>query len=341
MHKLLSFIVLISCAEIAHKPAFPGKAGGVNKPATGMPESIERPSKPPRTGLYYETKWDPLLSSKTSGKNMQDVLEMGGHYENHEITTPPSDRYGDLSVFTLNIATEINLITINQETASFIHEVLDHAHPAVFVLQGVREPVLARIKKLENHHYGIITDDVFTKDPLSSAHYYFPIIIDKHMIRPIKSGYFRNQKGQVYASYAVLVDTRKNKRFTVVNLDLYSTFKETVEAQFANIVSDIKGDMSISKEPVIFAGGIGSPSSEIQKLLQSGYKNLIDLDPNNKELDKTTVHGRVEHSDNVQRDFIVLRDPATVLDLNYARILNDKLKIAEHYPLHAILSYTS
>ncbi|ELA46977.1 hypothetical protein VCUG_01508 [Vavraia culicis subsp. floridensis] len=328
MYKILPVLLLISCRQAVDT-------------TNAVPNGLNRPNKLPRTGLYYETKWDPLLDSKTSLKNLQNVLEMGGHYENHEITTPPPDRYGDLSLFTLNLASEISTVPMNQEIASYMHEILDHAHPTVMVLQGVREPLLARIRKLINEHYGMLTDDVFTKDPLSSAHYYLPIFIDKRVLRPIKTGYFRNQKGQVYGSYVVLSDTRKGKKFTVVNIDLYSTFKGMVEGQLANIISDIKGDPSISNEPVFFAGGIGSLSPEMQKLLRSGYKNLVDLDPNNKELDMTTVHGKMEHSDGIQRDFIILRDPATALDLNYARILSKDFPIGEHFAVHAILSYTS
>lgn len=292
-----------------------------------------------KQGLYYETKWDPLLESKTSLKNYQNVLEMQGQYENHEVSSPPAERYGDVSILTLNLASETSTVQMNQEITIYLKEVLDHAHPAIFALQGVREPLLARLKKLMNDHYVMLNEDSFTKDALSAAHYFVPIIIDRQMLHSVKTGYFQNQKGQIYASYAVLDDKRRRKKLTVINMDLYSTFKGMVEGQFANILSDIKGEPSIGEQPILFAGGIGSLSQEIKKLLRSGYKNLIDHDPNNSELDLTTVHGKVEHSDNIERDFVILRDPRGKMETNYARILSRDFKVGEHYPVHAILSY--
>ncbi|KRH92881.1 putative Endonuclease/exonuclease/phosphatase protein, partial [Pseudoloma neurophilia] len=291
-------------------------------------------------GMFYNSKWDPLLEQPPFNRNYQTVLDIAGHYEEHIIDQSPEDAYGDLSLFTLNLSSTISTEEMNQQSTLVLKQVLDHIHPSVMTLQGIREPLMARLKKIINEHYQILDYDSFTKDSLSAANYYNPIIIDKKIFSVKNSGYMKNSKGVIYASWVELSDHRNNQIITVINMDLFSTFRGVVESQFANIIADIKGSKEQSSNPVFFMGGLGSISKQIENLLHSGYKNVIDVDSHNLDLDKTTVHGKVEHSDDIERDFIILRDPSSIFTINYGRILSKNFPVADHYPVHAILSYT-
>lgn len=291
-------------------------------------------------GLFLPSKYDPLIDQAPYNKNFDTIQHQGGNYEEHIIDQPPSDRFGDINLMTLNLATSISTTAMNQDAFQIIKEVLDQSHPTVFALQGIRESLMSSLRKLVNSHYKIYTDDIFTTDNLSAAGYFLPIIIDTKIYKVKKQGYIKNSFGVVYASYVEVEDLKYQKKATFINIDMYSTFKSMVEGEFFNIITDIKGSKEIASNPVFFMGGIGTLSGEIKTLLQSGYKNLVDHDKHNSDLDSTTVHGKVEHSDGVQRDFIILRDPKGKFTLNYARILS-KFPIGEHYPIQGILSFTT
>lgn len=340
MVSLLNLVSILYYDSI--RTELPAKKPGVTTHVTSVekakPEAVATSKK--SAGLFYGTKWDPILEQPPYNKNYQTVLDIGGNYDEHVVDQPPEDRYGDINLLTLNLSSTISTEEMNQQSTLTVKQVLDHAHPSVFTLQGIREPLMARLKKVMNTHYKMVNDDMFTKDALSAANYYFPIIIDTKIFHVKQSGYIKNSKGVIYASFVVLKDFKRDKVSTVINMDLFSTFRGVVEGQFANILSDIKGSKEIRSHPVFFSGGMGALSEQINILLSSGYKNLIFQDSHNLDLDKTTVHGKVEHSDNIQRDFIILRDPKSVFTLNYARILSNNFPVGEHYPIQAILSYT-
>lgn len=323
--------------------AIPGIKGHTAMPKDKVHSAIpeKKPAKPVRTGLYHETRWDPLLESKTSFENLQNVLKMSGYYENHNNKSGTEERYGDVDIFTLNLAHEITSTDQNELEASYIREILDHAHPTVLSLQGVRESVMNSIRGLKGDHYTVVNDDMFDKDAITSAHYFIPIIIDIMVVDVLNTGYIKNSRSELSSSYAILRDIKSGKMFVVINMDLFSTFKEMTEGQFVNIIRDIHEDPEVSNLPIFFAGGIGAQSEYTRTLIATKYKNLVDLDPNNKDLDRTTVHGPdSNHSDGVQRDFILLRDANDVMVLNYARILSKDFDIVEHYPVNAILSFS-
>lgn len=330
--RMITFLILFNSVfcDIPSKPGVTAQVIGVS-PATAVKKEA---------GIFYQTKWDPLLETNPFNANYQAVLDMAGYYEDHTLELPPEDRYGDISIMTVNLASDISTEEMNQQSTLTIKEMMDHGHPSIITLQGIREPLLVRLKKLQNDHYKIMNDDSFTKDAISAANYYFPIIVDSKIFNVKKKGYIKNSKEVISASYVVLMNIKNKQQLTVINMDYFSTFKGIVEGQFANMLTDIKGTSEISKRPILFAGGLGAISEQIRTLFNSGYKNLIEYDHNNNDLDRTTVHGRVEHSDNIQRDFIILRDPDQKLSLNYARILNNNYPVGEHYPIHAILSYS-
>lgn len=309
----------------------------------------EKDNLPKTRGKFYTTKWDPLLEQAPFNKNYQMVLDISGFYEDHDAKVPEGS-FGDINLWTLNLSSSISTVEMNQQSSLTMKNVLDHSHATAVALQGVREAVMVRLKKLMNEHYQMVNNDAFTKDMLSGANYYFPILFDKKVLMVKQTGYIRNYKGVIYASFAVFehkskkIKTEQNIQkgsiFTIINMDLYSTFRGIVEAQLANIISDIKHSALIRTNPVFFMGGMGALSLQINNLLNSGYKNLIEFDHHNQDLDKTTVHGKVEHSDNVQRDFIIVRDPKSIFTENYARILSNGFPAGEHFPVQAILSYT-
>lgn len=349
---LYSFLIKIEARQaVASKEIISTEDPNVKKKISPEEHKKGVEPKPSKSrGMFYNTKWDPLLEQPPFNQNYQMVLDISGFYDEHQ-ATGPDDSYGDLNLWTLNLSSAISTEEMNQQSTLTMKQVLDHSHPSIFALQGIRESLMARLKKIMNKHYQMANTDSFTKDSIFATNYYFPIIYDTRMFDIKQTGYIKNLKGVIYASYVVVENKmKKNKKveknadkkdiITFINIDLFSTFRGVVEGQFANILSDVKGSQLIRAHPVFFMGGLGALSAQITNLLNSGYKNLIDHDNHNMDLDKTTVHGKVEHSDNVQRDFIITRDPKSVFTLNYARILSGAFPVGEHYPVQAILSYT-
>lgn len=299
--------------------------------------------------LYHETRWDPLVRDKEIEKpdRLNHILAVSGHFRSHEIEDEPTEfeKFGDISIITLNLYREVVVDSETLQSAENIRTILDEAHPTFLCLQGVDDSLLLRIngKLKDNEHYKLANFDKYDVDNLSGQRDYFPIIYDSALVFPKNSGYFETEGAhkQKYASFLEVKDLRNKAdpvSFTVINAEMYSSFNDVVSAEFSNIVSDIASYKEVDKHPVFIAGGMGTLPPNVKELMKSTYKNSIEEDANNTDIPKTTVHSGGQ-DDDVQRDFILLRDANKIFKLNYARILREFLA-SDHYPVHAIYSYT-
>ncbi|KAM0676503.1 hypothetical protein GVAV_000472 [Gurleya vavrai] len=182
----------------------------------------------------------------------------------------------------------------------------------------------------------------YNTDLITGQRDYMPIIFDTTLVKSMNAGYFEtdNKKKMVYGSFLEVRDFRKEHdyvSYTIINVDMYSSFADVISAEFSNVVSDISSFKEVSDRPVFMVGGIGTMPTNIKELIKTVYINSIEEDVNNKDIPKTTVHAGGQ-DDGVQRDFILLRDAKGEFVLNYSRIMR-RFSASDHYPVHAIYSF--
>ncbi|KAF7683855.1 hypothetical protein TCON_0948 [Astathelohania contejeani] len=293
------------------------------------------------TGLYYGSMWDPILYTYKVNRTEKEIIKLIDNYFDYHAPKqiPDINTFGDLSILTVNLYRKVPEKTENEIILKSIITMINNIHPTIFGLQGVSSYLLKIIQRdfTKGTHYGIANFDRSTVDLMTGQHLYLPIIYDINMISVLKSGYFETnaKKNIIYGSWIFIQDTRMAQKYTIINIDLVSTFTDVVSAEIANIISDIIEDKEISNNPVLLIGGIGTTPVNLKELMKSKkLMNLIKMDKNNSGFAASTiinVHGP-------QRDFILLRDLRNLLEINYARILINTPILSDHKPVHAILS---
>lgn len=297
--------------------------------------------------LYTESRFDPLVHDKDTEptERANYIKSVSGYFKEHVLEEDESTikKFGDISVITLNLYRNILSDQETIQSASNIKILLDEIHPTFLCLQGIDDTLLKRIahKLKDSKHYALSVFDKFDIDMLNGQRNYFPIIYDQTIAMIKNSGYFEADpaKEAKYGSFIEVKDKRRDlyMDFTIINVDMYSSFNDVVSAEFSNIVSDINSFKEVEGKPVIIAGSFGTVPSNVKSMMQNMYKNTIAEDENNEGIPKTTLHAGGQEDD-IQRDFILLRDPKGELKLNYARILREFLA-SDHYPVHSIFSY--
>ncbi|EPR79034.1 hypothetical protein SLOPH_1749 [Spraguea lophii 42_110] len=289
---------------------------------------------------YMPTKWDPSIN-KLSEMVREDIVSNKGFLENHtpeDITY--NNAFGDISIFTINLFKSILTEKEIKDMSITVETMLDHGHPTVFCIQGVRKQFVDKLVKVSGtSHYSVTATKRYDIDTGRSAHMYFPIIFDKKVLTLVKSDFLSNQ-GHIYASYAKFKDKNHNNQpITIVNLDNSFVNKSVVDRNLSSLLADAIEDEEVKNNPLFIIGGIGTQTEFLKKLFTTGYKNSITEDNNNEGSRLTTVHGSNGMDDGIQRDYIITRDPNNVYGLAYSRILKNNFSIGNHYPVHAIYSY--
>ncbi len=286
---------------------------------------------------YSASIWDPIADDNEGLK--RSVAVGGGFMADHH--KRGSDSFGDLSILTFNMYTK-NMENTTEEEMKKLNELIDNIHPTVFCLQGVEKDLMNKFAFFlkGSTHYGVANAEVSAIDVLNSHEYYLPIVYDTLSVKMVTQSVFKSKAtGVLYGSWATFKSAQGT--FIVVNLDLASAYKQVTNAEFANIVADIKTDPAASAYPVIFAGGITSMPKSLRKLITRSYTDALHMDDHNRKMkDKTTFHGGGKIKNYRTTDKIFMRDPKKKLSTNYARILQ-KFIFAHHYPVHAILSFTT
>lgn len=284
---------------------------------------------------YFPTKWDPLLTWTSA---YDEIVDLDGWFSNHTKRVSV-DTFGDISIMTMNFYTK-EMLDPTEEQMAAISSILTHAHPTIFCMQGIDKDLMIKLRNLvkESEHYKVTNDVKYFTDRRNGQDYFLPIVYDEAVLDIRASNYFvtEGRKKILYGSWSRFKSAKTE--LTVINIDLFSPSWKVVNAQFSNIVADIITDKITSSFPVIIAGGIMAMPPSVRSLLRGEYKNLIDVDYNNEHLVKTTMHARGMVDDDIQRDFIILRDKYERMTPNYARILSEFPLIGKHFPVHAILS---
>ena len=299
-------------------------------------------------GFFNITPYDPIIEFAKKGKEKGSInIDLDKIYNNnnnlllvgqgsHEYKASPY--MGDLSLLTFNVYDE-NKIEKMKRIYDSVESLFQRAHPTIFALQGVREPILKRITQTTAAHYGVINTDKFQVDALKADKIFVPIFYDKEMLINISAGYFfRGGTETPYASYGHFRYKADSTGFVIINADIVSDAAETNQIQYFKIIKDMNEAEAFANIPIFILGGIGNVTPEIKKTFRLTFNNLVSNDTNSSLFLPTTVHGGVDNDDGLQRDFILLRDMDRVFRLNYARILSRLIKSAQHYPIHSILT---
>ncbi|KCZ78929.1 hypothetical protein H311_00025 [Anncaliia algerae PRA109] len=287
---------------------------------------------------FFPTKWDPLLKQTTMNSKIKAIR---GFFNEHGRKIGV-DTFGDISIMTLNLYSRAELDT-TEEQMTAIRGMIDHGHPGVFALQGVNEQLMKRFEEefAKSAHYKIINYVKSSTDLLNGINYFLPIFYDGRMYEKKASGYFTydNEDKTIKLLYGSWVRLKGLKtEFTVINMDLFSTYKEITDAQFAKFVKDIRENHLTNIFPVFFVGTINAITRNISELVANEYEDLLEMDKNNEGLSKTTMHVKKSLDDNKKRTFIILRNKFKTYELNYARILSEFDLVGNYYPVHAILT---
>ncbi|ELA42595.1 uncharacterized protein VICG_00347 [Vittaforma corneae ATCC 50505] len=255
--------------------------------------------------------------------------------------TEDKNHFGEIALMTLNTHVESDIVEKNQKNG--ILALIDLHHPAVFALQGLTQSVLSGVQKEASEHYEVACTDALFKEIRTNKLEVMPIFYDSNSLIKIKESIIEPEKykNQAYACVVVFYDKLIQKIYTVINVDLPSTDPKVIDSQVYNIIHNLENS-KFKDFPVFVVGTINTMSEELRKLVKRDMKNLIDQDKNNIGLRKTTFHNHGTVNDNLQRDFILLKDKAKEFKLNYSRILSRYSKMSfEHFPVFSILSRSS
>ncbi|KAM0679802.1 hypothetical protein GINT2_001973 [Glugoides intestinalis] len=251
---------------------------------------------------------------------------------------PKSISFGDLALMTLNAHIERDTIEEHQEKE--ILKLIDEHHPTTFSIQGLSQREFADIrKKLNGEHYDIGCTKALRNDIWQNKVETMPILYDNKALVKLSEFVFepREYENQAYACMTSFYNNITNQVLTIVNVELSSTDEKTTDEQMYNIVKKVKA-FEYKDFPIFITGTINKMSMQFKKLEETTFKNLHDMDKNNKGLDKTTFHKHGKVSDNIQRDFILLYDIKKEWKLNYSRTLSRYSKVYfERFPVFSIL----
>lgn len=280
---------------------------------------------------YFPSKYDPKAYDS-------EIMRASGYIKDHQKKIKYKE-FGDLSLLTLNMQHNTDLeVPIHKK---FMLDLIDSTHPTIFALQDVASSIVRDLPRRLGMHYLAVNIDKGMVDMITSAVTYLPILYDTRVLKLKKSGYFTGSGGskQVYGSWAKFAHKATGRLFTVINIDLYSAFKSVVDAEMANIINDIQTERSVDTNPVIIMGTINSLSEKLEEVFKDSLQNVLEKDKNNKGESKATFLLDSDFINDIERDYIILRDRKQEMIVNLARILNRRTIAGHHYPVHAILTF--
>jgi hypothetical protein len=248
--------------------------------------------------------------------------------------------FGDLSLVTYSMETSNDLQKSRQEM--FLKKLLESTHATALTLQSVKKSTLDMITSGTLGHYGVVHNKEGSRDIITAAVTYLPIIYDTYILNLEDSGMFRpvGDGKLAYASWARFRYKNSAAGFTIINLDLFSASKDTVEKQLLNIISDIRNDSTVASAPVFLMGVLNSVSARVEKLMDTQIHNVLKFDTHSRDAPLYTFRISGDIINNTERDYILLRDFNNRVAVNYASILRESV-VGPHYPIHAIVSFNN
>lgn len=257
---------------------------------------------------------------------------------NKHFYVPDSNHFGELGIITLNTHIENDTSEVSQKR--IILGLIDTHHPTILSLQGLVFDELDEIISKSEGHYEAACKAALNNDVWRNRLEAMPILYDSSSIIKIKESVFepKEYQRQAYGCAAVFYSKITEQIFTIVNVDLPSVDEKVVDSQVFNILENMENS-KYRDLPVFVTGTVNTKSERLRRLIEKTFLNLNDFDRNNVGLSKTTFHNYGKIEDNIQRDYVLLRDKGGKLKVNYSRILNRFSKdYFEHYPIYVIMS---
>lgn len=253
---------------------------------------------------------------------------------------PDGNHFGELSLMSLNA--HIDRDTLEKKQQDSILGLIDLHHPSIFALQGLSQSEYDSLTPIISEHYDFACKDALFSEVWTNKIETLPILYDKYSLVKIRDYVFqpKEYERQAYGCIGVFYSKLSEQIFSVINIDLPSTDENLVNIEIYNILEHLENS-DIRDFPVFMTGTINRLSDKLKKLMDTNFINLHTLDRNNIGLNKTTFHRHGHVNDNIQRDFILLKDKSKKFKLNYSRTLSRYPKDNfEHFPNFAILSRT-
>lgn len=253
---------------------------------------------------------------------------------------PDSNHFGELSMMSLNA--HIDRDTLEKKQQESLMGLIDLHHPSIFSIQGLSQGEFDSLKPVIDHHYETACKDALFSEVWTNKIEVLPILYDRYAIVKIRDYVFqpKEYEKQAYGCLGVFYSKLTEQIFSVVNVDLPSTDENLVNAEFYNILEHLESS-DVKDYPIFVTGTINKLSDKLKKLMDTNFINLNAIDKNNIGLNKTTFHRHGHVNDNIQRDFILLKDTAKKFKLNYSRTLSRYPKDNfEHFANFSIVSRT-
>lgn len=279
---------------------------------------------------YIISKYDPDLSL--------DHKNVVGYLKSHNKIANIKGQ-GDFSIITYNMEKRISLdsdVQINE-----IIGLIDNTHVPIMALQEVSKQQLNQLENRILPHYGIAEGQrSMIIDPTNGSETFNPIIYDTEELYLEKSGVFKTNDSiikNVYASWAIFTHKTKNIRFTMINLNLYSTKSLVDSLELASILYDIEATPEIKQNIVFLAGTINAMSPKTSVLMKKKITKLSNYG-SDESVQKNTLNTYMDVLNNTERDFIL---SINTEDVKAQPIYSSVLRLFRYgarYPVHSILN---
>jgi hypothetical protein len=281
---------------------------------------------------YIVSKYDPELQD-----GHKDIL---GFLKDHGKAVDVKSM-GDFSIVTYNLEKKEMLDSENQ--INEVIKLLDNTHVPIIALQEVTKQQLIELENRVLPHYGI-ADGIqsLITDPTNGAETYNPIVYDTEELNFERAGVFKTNDSVVkntFASWALFTHKTKGFRFTIINMNLYSTKSLVDSLELASILYDIENTPDIKNNIVFLAGTMNAQSPNNSTLLKKAFTKLSNYKKEGSE-QKNTLNTYMDVLNNTERDFILsINTPKVKAQPIYSSVLR-LFKYGARFPVHSIISIT-
>lgn len=281
---------------------------------------------------YIISRFDAELSNEN-----QKII---GYLKHHDLDVKVKS-LGDLSIVTYNMEKKKSLLAWDQ--VNELIQLIDNSHVPILTLQEITKEQLIKLENRILPHYGISEgQESIITDPTNGSETFNPIIYDTEILSYEKSGVFKNNDPIIkntYASWTVFYHKEKNFRFTVVNMNLYSTKSLVDSLELASILYDIQATPEIADNLVFLAGTINAMSPKNRNAINKKLTKLSNYGKEGIE-QKNTLNTYMDVLNNTERDFIFsLNTQNAKAQPIYSSVLR-LFKNGARSPVHSIISLT-
>lgn len=281
---------------------------------------------------YVVSKFDPELQD-----GHKDII---GYLKDHNKAVDVKSM-GDFSIVTYNMEKKEVLDSENQ--INELIKLIDNTHVPIIALQEVTKQQLIDLENRVLPHYGIADGvESLITDPTNGSETYNPIVYDTEELTFEKAGVFKTNDPIVknaFASWAAFTHKAKGFRFTVININLYSTKSLVDSLELSSILYDIEKTPEIKDNLVLLAGTMNAMSPDNTTLMKKALTKLSNYKKEGSE-QKNTLNTYMDVLNNTERDFIMsINTSKARAQPIYSSVLR-LFKYGARFPVHSIISLT-